>query len=332
MFRLQLNTFLLLLAVSISSLAKADVFTELAGSDQDAIGEKLSLMEESQIDQVDQRFLKIIEQENIRQNPFYEPEIDLFTSTDGLCLENTKLYVIDASLGLLRANLRGEEFKAGFDKVLAEHHRIISNFTPLPELTLDMDNFGERIDIIGKRDQEVVLAKTHIHSKINVDEKRAVESLLNMTICSETLLQGNYAMELVNLFGWPDMKVIGEDRARDFWLLAQHLDSSVETQKKFIPLMSDAVKKGKTKPVWFAYLYDRVMVNSGQKQRYGTQLDQCGLRPLEDPQKVDIYRSEMGMETIGSYLSWVPNCGGEDIAKVIADANIKTVIPKKAEN
>jgi hypothetical protein len=64
-------------------------------------------------------------------------------------------------------------------------------------------------------------------------------------------------------------------------------------------------------PKNFSYLTDRVLLNTGRKQRYGTQLryntDSCQAlpKPLDDSLNVNQRRLAIGLETIESYLNWM---------------------------
>ncbi len=67
--------------------------------------------------------------------------------------------------------------------------------------------------------------------------------------------------------------------------------------------MPPLLEGGGVSPKNYAYLWDTVAVNAGRKQRYGTQPTwqcndgQMGLKPLEDPDQVDLRRAEMGLNT-----------------------------------
>lgn len=66
--------------------------------------------------------------------------------------------------------------------------------------------------------------------------------------------------------------------------------------------------KNKVSPVDYAYLVDRVKVNSGELQVYGTQFDLNAERsthiprPVVDPANLNVRREKMGLGTIESYM------------------------------
>jgi hypothetical protein len=121
--------------------------------------------------------------------------------------------------------------------------------------------------------------------------------------------------ELIDKHGWLTRSKVGHDGMRSAWLLAQHADHDVEFQKKCLKLMKPFVYSegaGSKKEVMqsdFAYLTDRIKVNSGQKQVFGTQFwAPEGVhepRPIEKPGEVDKRRATMGLNTLAEYKEFM---------------------------
>jgi hypothetical protein len=107
--------------------------------------------------------------------------------------------------------------------------------------------------------------------------------------------------EVVAKYGWPGKKVVGSDGANAAWSLVQHADADVAFQKDCLEKMEPLVKTGDVAGKEYAYLYDRVAVGEGKKQRYGTQMDGDDFAPIEDPKNVDARRKEMGLSTLAEY-------------------------------
>ncbi|MEV1174769.1 DUF6624 domain-containing protein [Nonomuraea sp. NPDC049784] len=106
--------------------------------------------------------------------------------------------------------------------------------------------------------------------------------------------------------GWPGHDLVGEQAAHAAWLLAQHADRDREFQRQCLPLLQDAVAQGQATPQELAYLVDRVRVGEGRSQVYGTQYEQTseggfGPHTIEDPERLDERRSEMGLEPHAEY-------------------------------
>ncbi len=66
--------------------------------------------------------------------------------------------------------------------------------------------------------------------------------------------------------------------------------------------MEQAVRDGEAEPASYAYLVDRVAVNEGRKQTYGTQFAALDTpRPIEDEANVDERRKSVGLDSLESY-------------------------------
>ncbi len=113
---------------------------------------------------------------------------------------------------------------------------------------------------------------------------------------------------IINSIGFPSWDCVGKSGAHKFWLLVQHQDSHVEFQKEVLELMEELWLKGKVSAVDYAYLVDRVKVNTGELQVYGTQFDLNQERithapkPVIDPSNLNARREKMGLGTIESYM------------------------------
>lgn len=110
--------------------------------------------------------------------------------------------------------------------------------------------------------------------------------------------------EIVRQFGWPGKSLVGADGAEAAWLLVQHAPTPF--MKECLPLLEDAVSAGESQARHYAYLYDRVQVQDGNLQKYGTQYrfnPEGGLErePLADPESVDQRRAAIGLSTMEEY-------------------------------
>lgn len=112
--------------------------------------------------------------------------------------------------------------------------------------------------------------------------------------------------EIIKLYGWPGKSLIGMDGATGAWLLVQHADHNVEFQKQALELLKEAVEKEEAEKKALAYLTDRVRVNSGESQVFGTQFytnekGEFGPRPIENPETLDRRRKEFGLNSFFDY-------------------------------
>jgi hypothetical protein len=108
--------------------------------------------------------------------------------------------------------------------------------------------------------------------------------------------------------GWPGRALVGESGAEDAWLLAQHADRQLDTQRQFLAAVEAAVQAGDAPARHAAYLADRVAMNEGKPQIYGTQIadvrDGEGVPwPIADPEGVDQRRGAAGLEPFAEYVA-----------------------------
>lgn len=110
-------------------------------------------------------------------------------------------------------------------------------------------------------------------------------------------------------YGFLGYKEVGEDGAEHFFVLVQHTNE-LAFQKRVLKAMKKEVSKGNANPRNYAYLYDRVQVNEGKKQLFGTQLDfDANGRPfpkigLLDSANVDKLRNTYDLEPLQDYYDF----------------------------
>ena len=119
-----------------------------------------------------------------------------------------------------------------------------------------------------------------------------------------------YLESILADFDWIDRRRFGRSVSDHAWILVQHADAYPEFQAEALERMQPYVENGGVRPKHFAYLYDRVAVNTGRKQRYGTQptweCEEDGsmqLKPLEDPESVNARRKDMGLNSVEEGLA-----------------------------
>ena len=111
--------------------------------------------------------------------------------------------------------------------------------------------------------------------------------------------------EIVFEIGWPTISKVGRVGSSNAWLLVQHADHNISFQEQCLKLMKE-VPLYDIDPSDLAYLEDRVRVNKGIGQLYGTQFTQENNqhvpRPIEDEAEVDARRAAMGMGSLAEQI------------------------------
>ena len=114
---------------------------------------------------------------------------------------------------------------------------------------------------------------------------------------------------IVEEYGWLSAGKIGERASQTLWAVIQH-SSDVVVQQFYLPIIKESVMKGETPARQYAFLVDRIAVNSEQPQVYGTQIctdkesGEAAVCPIIDPGKVDQRRAEIGFEPLAEYLQF----------------------------
>lgn len=108
--------------------------------------------------------------------------------------------------------------------------------------------------------------------------------------------------------GWYRVSVFGEQPSRAAWLMIQHADRDPAFQREMLVLLVPLAAEREVEPWDVALLYDRVAVNAGQPQRYGSQ-GRCvarnvwGPQPLEDETRVDEFRASVELPPLAEYAA-----------------------------
>ncbi len=107
--------------------------------------------------------------------------------------------------------------------------------------------------------------------------------------------------ELIAKHGWPAEDIAGEDGAKAAWFITQHAVGEPQFQRQALVLLEACAAEGRA-PAWnAAYLEDRIAMQEGRPQRFGTQwMDDPSdgrTRPwrLADPSHVDELRASVGL-------------------------------------
>lgn len=109
---------------------------------------------------------------------------------------------------------------------------------------------------------------------------------------------------------WPVPDEVGEEASTAAWLVAQHADRQLDVQRLAVRLLERAITDGTAGPDGrrqLAFLRDRLHVNAGLPQKYGTQIQ--GITsdgapipwPVEDAGMLDVHRARVGIPPFAAY-------------------------------
>lgn len=114
--------------------------------------------------------------------------------------------------------------------------------------------------------------------------------------------------EIFEELGYPGYSLVGKKGSQHFWLMVQHCDADPAFQSRVLEKLKIEVDNKNADGSNYGLLTDRVKINTGQKQIYGTQvtynsLGQAYPKDLADSVNVNKRRAEVGLEPIEDYLN-----------------------------
>lgn len=109
-------------------------------------------------------------------------------------------------------------------------------------------------------------------------------------------------------YGYLGFNEIGEQSSDILWLVAQHSDKNINFQKRVLKELKIQVDKKNAKASNYAYLYDRVKINSNEMQYYATQVEYNKLgqaipKKLMDSINIDVRRVQYSLKPLKEYLN-----------------------------
>ena len=165
----------------------------------------------------------------------------------------------------------------------------------IPDLRSELDSLYETDQALRSRLQEVIL-----ESGFESEEGQRLWQV------QQAIDEANFKRieKIVGADGWPDRRVLGDKASMAVFLIVQH--AAPEQQKRFLPVLREAVAEGKARAQDLALLEDRVLMSEGNKQLYGSQLQEDGqggwtFYPIEDEANVDRRREAVGLPPLSEY-------------------------------
>lgn len=205
------------------------------------------------------------------------------------------------TLALRRTVLNGGQTgDADMDREMAAIQKDVAD-APTPrarelERRVLSDQFSRRFDM-GLNDR--------VAGALPPGARRLFDALFMAEVCADDDRNLAWVRDEIDRHGWFAISRDGKTADQDAWLLVQHADDDVAYQEKILALLETLKARGDTDAKNYAYLYDRVAVNRGRPQRYGTQGGcrdgQRFTAPLEDPEQVDALRQAVGLSTLADY-------------------------------
>jgi hypothetical protein len=198
------------------------------------------------------------------------------------------------------------------DWYLIKHPMKIKILTLLLTFCVGISAYGQEIILYPALKKQVdslaLLDKIAGHN--NMTNKERNRDSLNKVFRQITVSNTGIIKRIFEKYGFLDYDMLGKDGSNNFWLMVQHADNDLPFQKAVLTKMKIAVANKKANGQNFAYLTDRVNINSGNPQVYGTQM---AYKPdgtpvpknLADPDNVDKRRKEVGLQPLADYIKFI---------------------------
>lgn len=111
-------------------------------------------------------------------------------------------------------------------------------------------------------------------------------------------------VKLLDVNGWPTASSVTEYAAAGAALIINH--TTYEIRSKYFPMLEKAFKQGEAQPLRYAKMRDRLLVEEGKEQLFGTQwkFENSKRVPhtIEEPEYVDKRRAKIGLGPLSVYL------------------------------
>ena len=163
---------------------------------------------------------------------------------------------------------------------------------------------------IGRKDQEVRAGWAKMVTG-NATQEEAIEYALKMEETDSTNLV--VVSHILDCYGWLDG--LSQEANKAIFLVIDHSD--LETMNRYQSLFHKAVEKGYISFGDLVTMEDRMLMNDGKPQKYGTQAYALGregesiiyIWPVEEPEKLNERRADVGLSPIEDYLEAVKQQG-----------------------
>ena len=188
-------------------------------------------------------------------------------------------------------------------QALVDNGVSLSNAASVPRLskithTIQLPALRAELGAMTQKDQDARDAYIQSGMKKNSAEEKQV-----IAIDTANLLR---LKAIFAKHGFPNRAMVNRDGVGNAWLLVQHAATDQTFMAKALKLARPLMLKGDLLRSKYALLVDRVRLQQGEKQLYGSQLDgkpgHFVTAPLQDPAHVDQRRALMGLEPLADYI------------------------------
>lgn len=169
-------------------------------------------------------------------------------------------------------------------------------------------NDAEKLERMGRLDQvgRRVLVQVDL-SALPPEEIKAARKAMWAPVEAMDAENEKALLAMIPPEGWFLKSRYGDKAAKAAFMIVQH--SNLELWRRFVPVLEPLVAKGEVDGQNYGLMYDRLALNEGRPQRYGSQVvckaGRWGPDTLEDPDRVDERRKAMGFtQSMAEYVAY----------------------------
>lgn len=210
-------------------------------------------------------------------------------------------------------SLHGQaDYEALRDKAWENYEQYIQRCTNVPLL--------KKLETLYVRDQSLRQLSVDARARFGAN-KEQLDYFFSLMQMEDSLVLEEL-LPILEENGWPGISEVGNRGNAAVYLIIQH--APLDVQKRYLPALRASVKEGESLARHLAYLEDRVRVQTGEKQLYGSQLTlnpdtgKNEFYPIEHPKEVNARRAAIGLGPLEDYakrygIEWpVTNTSSEE--------------------
>ena len=142
--------------------------------------------------------------------------------------------------------------------------------------------------------------KSEILSEVYISDQKIRRENNLIKYAKEDHRNQELIISIIEKCGMPTLNEVNQEQMDAIWLGLQHTENKYRI--KYFPLIEKAVKNGDLSKEQYALMKDRILLDEGKPQIFGSQIKNGKLYDLEEPETVNKRRQEMGLEPIEDYL------------------------------
>ncbi|MFK7953816.1 MAG: DUF6624 domain-containing protein [Ekhidna sp.] len=166
--------------------------------------------------------------------------------------------------------------------------------------------FGQQVDSVKIHLEEIYQENFDLRKKVMPTVREYGFDSPQMNSLDESIKHFDatsliYVKSIIDEFGWMGKSRIGDMANQAIYLTIQHSSNS-DDRIQYFPLLQQSCDEGESDKSDMATMYDRIQVEAGKDQLYGTQSrmvdGQLQLYPIEDEPNVNKRRKKVGLRKL----------------------------------